>query len=268
MLSRVARAACVSRPTSILFRCVTTSANKGAEKASAVASTEQRRFPHDAPERDFVNFPPLRIPEEAGKLRIGLVPDNWFKAMYDKTGVTGPYILFWGAIATLLSKEYLIYWVDSSHHLIFLAFVIGVSKAYGHKIGAALDKLADTENKSYSAGLENASKVIDEKITKTEALQSLPEANKIIHAAKRENIHLQLESAYRQRLAQLFQEVKKRLDYQAAIQNVYKRLEREEAINYIIGQTQQAIGPNQEKEAFQSGISQLKLLSKKYAGSI
>jgi hypothetical protein len=68
---------------------VTTSANKGAEKASAVASTEHRRFPHDAPERDFVNFPPLRIPEEAGKLRIGLVPDNWFKAMYDKTGVTG-----------------------------------------------------------------------------------------------------------------------------------------------------------------------------------
>jgi hypothetical protein len=52
--------------------------------------------------------------------------------------------------------------------LIFLAFVIGVSKAYGHKIGAALDKLADTENKSYSAGLENASKgsfrIYDDKV--------------------------------------------------------------------------------------------------------
>jgi F-type H+-transporting ATPase subunit b len=233
-----------------------------------VSTSEHRRYPHDAPERDFVNFPPLRIPEEGGKLRIGLVPDDWFKAMYDKTGVTGPYILFWGAVATVLSKEIFVFWVDSSHHFIFLLMTVAVSKLYGHKLGALLDKLADAENKSYGVELENASKTIDEKITKAEALQSLPEANKIIHAAKRENIHLQLESAYRQRLAQLYQEVKKRLDYQTAIQNVYKRLEREEAINYIIGQANKSIGPNQEKEAFQSGINQLKLLSKKYAGSI
>lgn len=50
---------------------------------------EQKRYPHDAPERDFANFPPMRVPTEAGKVRIGLVPDEWFKAMYDKTGVTG-----------------------------------------------------------------------------------------------------------------------------------------------------------------------------------
>ena len=60
-----------------------------ANKTAAAPASEPRRFPHDAPERDFVNFPPLRIPEEGGKLRIGLVPDEWFKAMYNKTGVTG-----------------------------------------------------------------------------------------------------------------------------------------------------------------------------------
>ena len=55
----------------------------------APASDNIRRYPHDAPERDFVNFPPPRVPEEGGKIRIGLVPDEWFQAMYDKTGVTG-----------------------------------------------------------------------------------------------------------------------------------------------------------------------------------
>lgn len=71
-----------------MCRCVATSSNQSSAGNQAVA-TEHRRFPHDAPERDFVNFPPPRIPEEGGKVRIGLVPDEWFKAMYNKTGVTG-----------------------------------------------------------------------------------------------------------------------------------------------------------------------------------
>lgn len=76
-------------------------------------------------------------------------------------------------------------------------------------------------------------------------MQSLPEANKIIHAAKKENVQLQLEAAYRQRLHQLYQEVKRRLDYQLSVQNVYKRLEKEQAINYILNQVNASIGPNQ-----------------------
>ena len=60
-----------------------------------------------------------------------------------------------------------------------------------------------------------------------------------------ENVQLQLESAYRARLAQVYQEVKKRLDYQVAVQGVYKRLEREQAINYIINEAHKSIGPNQ-----------------------
>lgn len=65
------------------IRCLATSSS------SSAASNEHKRFPHDAPERDFVNFPAPSVPAEAGKVRIGLVPDDWFKAMYDKTGVTG-----------------------------------------------------------------------------------------------------------------------------------------------------------------------------------
>ena len=211
---------------------MSTSANNSS--STPATTNEPRRFPHDAPERDFVNYPPLRIPEHGGKLRIGLVPDEWFKAMYDKTGVTGPYILFWGGIATLISKEYFVYWADTAEQFVFLGALIAGSKLYGKKIGEMLDSMADAGNKEALAELESQSKAIDEKIAKNNSLQSLPEANKLINLAKRvttllffrpvvyilsitfflfskENVHLQIEALYRSRIAQVYQEVKKRL---------------------------------------------------------
>jgi len=265
MLSRFGKVLNFSSKPSLLYRVVSTSPNNS---SSASATSEHKRFPHDAPERDFVNYPSLRIPEHGGKLRIGLVPDEWFKTMYNKTGVTGPYILFWGGLATLISKEYFVYWADTAEQLVFLGALIAGSKLYGKQIGQALDKLADSGNKAAVAELDNQSKAIDANIAKNNSLQSLPEANKLINLAKRENVHLQLETLYRSRLAQVYQEIKKRLDYQVSVQGVFKRLERDQAINYIIGEVHKSIGPNQQKEAFQSGLNVLKGLSQKYAGTI
>lgn len=60
------------------------------------------------PQRDLVNFPrepPLIYPEAT---RWFIIPDNWFRAFYDKTGVTGPYCLVTGLTIFVLSKEWLI----------------------------------------------------------------------------------------------------------------------------------------------------------------
>jgi len=267
MLSRFGKVSNLAvKQQSILYRAVATSSNKSADVA--VKAGEPRRYPHDAPERDFTNFPSMQIPEHGGKLRLGLIPDEWFKAMYPKTGVTGPYILFWGSVATLFSKEYLIWWADSAEQLVFLAALVYGSKKYDKQIGEYLDKLSNDKVKEVQTELANQSKEIDASITANEQLKSLPEANALVNAAKRENIQLQLESEYRSRVSQVYQEVKKRLDYQVAVQGVHKRLERNEAVNYIIGEVNKSIGPTQQKEAFQSGLEILKGLSKKHAGTI
>jgi len=264
MLSRFARASLSIKP-SILYRAVTTSSNNSSNQA---AVSEPRRYPHDAQERDMVNFPPRRQPVNPGKLRLGLIPDEWFQYMYNKTGVTGPYILFWGGLTTILSKEYFVPWVDTPEHLVFLGVLVAVSKVYGPQIGAMLDKISEQKDQSYVNEINDSTKHIDAQISENQALRSLPEANLLIHVAKRENLHLQLEAALRQRMASVFAEVKRRLDYQVALQNAYKRVEREQAINYILDGVNQSIGPAQEKEAFATGLNQLKQLSQKYAGSI
>lgn len=268
MLSRIASRVLINaQKPSVLYRAVSTSSsNKNASPAAA--GSEVRRFPHDAPERDFVNYPPVRLAEEGGKLRIGLIPDEWFKAMYNKTGVMGPYITFWGAVATVFSKEIYVLWADTWEHITFFTLVIAVTKLYGKQFGQALDKQADTLNKQYETDLDNKTKDVDAKIVAHQSLESLPEANKLVNAAKREIVQLQLETTYRERLAQVYQEVKRRLDFQIAVQNAYKRVEREQALNYILGEVNKSIGPNQEKEAFQSGLAQLKALSQKHAGTI
>jgi len=245
---------------------VATSSSQQATAAQAVENV--RRYPHDAPERDMANFPPLKQPVNPGKLRIGVIPDEWFQFMYNKTGVTGPYILFWGGLTTILSKEYFVPWVDTPEHLVFLGLFVYFSKTYAPQIAAYLDKHVNAADEAYNADLAQSTKSVDAAIVQKESLKSLPDANALIHEAKRENVHLQMEAAYRQRVAEVHAEVKKRLDYQVALNNVHKRVEREQAISYIIDGVRKSIGANQEKEAFQSGLATLKSLSQKHAGTI
>lgn len=265
MFSRLATQA--AKRSSVLYRTVATSGQTPAAGA-AVANSAPRTYPHDAPERDFANFPPIRVPEEGGKVRCGVVPDEWFTAMYEKTGVTGPYVLFWGAVTTLLSKEYFVYWADSAEQIVFLTATIYLAKTYGSQIGKFLDTSADETNNAAVQSLKDETALIDTKITDNKALTSLPEANTLINAAKRENVQLQLEASYRQRLANINAEVRKRLDYQVSVQGVTARLERQQALDFIIGNVGKSIGAAQEKEAFNSGLATLKGLSQKYAGQL
>ncbi len=67
----------------------------------------------------------------------------------------GPYILFWGSVATLLSKEYFVYWADTAEQIVFLTAVIGISKLYGKQIADFLDKKVNEENDAAVSGIKN-----------------------------------------------------------------------------------------------------------------
>jgi len=239
-----------------------------ASAANPPAKQQHKRYPHDSAERDFANFPPPTMPAEGGKLRVGFLPEEWFTAFYNKTGVTGPYLLFWGGVFTAISKEYYVGWIDTAHVMCVMAIVMFIHKMYGHKVRGWFDRELQKEEDVIKQAEADQMKGIHADIVKSEQTKNLPEVNKLAHEAKRENILLQLEAAYRARLAQINSEVRRRLDYQVAVQGVYKRLERDQAISYILGEVNKSLGAAQEKEAFQSGLGQLKALSKKYSGVI
>ena len=89
----------------------------------------QRLWPHDQwPERDLVNFPPYKVKEVPNAVRWYCVPESWFKFFYEKTGVTGPYMFFYGMLIYGFSKEYIVLWYDFTEYLILAAAVITVVK--------------------------------------------------------------------------------------------------------------------------------------------
>nr|KAF6290235.1 ATP synthase peripheral stalk-membrane subunit b [Myotis myotis] len=94
--------------------------------------------------------PPL--PEYGGKVRLGLIPEEFFQFLYPKTGVTGPYVLGTGLILYFLSKEIYVVTPDTISAVSTIGLLVYVIKKYGASIGEFADKL----NEQQIAQLEEA----------------------------------------------------------------------------------------------------------------
>lgn len=215
-------------------------------------------------ERDTVNFPHKICPETNPPVRVGFIPDTWFQAFYNKTGVTGPYMFGGGLITYLLSKEIWIVEHNFNHFLAFWGAVYLIQRKYGATIANYLDKQRDEllENKWFSrksetkSSFENQIKELDKSIWQEEG-------QKYLFQAKRENVDLQLESQYRQRLNEVYREVKKRLDYQVDVQTAERRIEQQHMVQWIVNGVMASITPQQEKDSLTKCLSDLKALSTK-----
>ena len=71
-------------------------------------------------------------------------------------------------------------------------------------------------------------------ISKEENAQWMATSWETLIQAKKENVALQLEAAYRARLHKAFSQVKRRLDYQTETTNVLRRTEQKHMVDWII----------------------------------
>ncbi|CAO2599595.1 ATP synthase F(0) complex subunit B1, mitochondrial [Lemmus lemmus] len=171
--------------------------------------------------------PPL--PEYGGKVRLGLIPEEFFQFLYPKTGVTGPYVLGTGLVG----------------------LIVYVIKKYGQKI-AQLEEVKQATIKQ-----------IQDAIDMEKAQQALVQKRHYLFDVQRNNIALALEVTYRERLHRAYKEVKNRLDYHISVQNMMRRKEQEHMIDWVEKRVVQSISAQQEKETIAKCISDLKLLAKK-----
>ncbi|EUB61702.1 ATP synthase subunit b [Echinococcus granulosus] len=213
-------------------------------------------------ERDMVNYPTIKIAEQHPKVRLGFIPDAWFQLLYSRTGVTGPYLFLTGTTAFLLSKEY---WVVDAHFVEIIPFVIIMTwaiKTFGSRCSDYIGKFTQQRIDNFYtkpmrntiANLDRTIKSADEEIARAAFLPTLV-------AAKKENIDLQLEAAYRERLQNVYKAVIRRLDYHVERENVRRRFQQQHMANWITSAVVAGITPNQERETLRKCIEDLKVLA-------
>lgn len=212
-------------------------------------------------ERDLVNFPARVRPVDKAPVRLGIFPEEWFTAMYSKTGVTGPYMALTGVATFLASKEFFVMEHDFYVGLALAAVLSYVVKSAGPDWTASINKELDDEEASMKAIRQDEIDACLATIADEEAAQANTAAFADIIAAKKEAVGLQLEGVYRARLHDAYTQVKKRLDYQLETANVVRRMEQKHMVDWIIGNVKKSITPAQEDAALKKCISDLKGLA-------
>ncbi|XP_058245851.1 ATP synthase F(0) complex subunit B1, mitochondrial [Hemibagrus wyckioides] len=214
---------------------------------------------HTSPQ-SLAPVPPL--PEKGGKVRHGIFPEELFTLLYPKTGVTGPYMLGTGLLLYLLSKEiYVINHETIAAASIGAVFIYGVKK-FGPQVAAFADKLNEEKVAKIQEVKDQAMGSLADAIEQEKKEQWRVEGRNMLFDAKRNNVAMLLETNYRERLHMVTNEVKKRLDYQVALQHLQHRMEQEHMVNWVEQNVIKSITPQQEKESIAKCISDLKVLAK------
>ena len=184
-----------------------------------------------------------------------------FDFFYKKTGVSGPYVFGAGLLTTLLSKE--IFVVEHEFPLIPpIIFLIWLAMTKGGPmLSAFLDKEIDKEEENLISIQEDKIVEVQDQIEEEEKGQWMAKGQSMLFEAKRENVALQLEAEYRKRQMDVYNDIKRRLDYQVEIQNTRRGVERRHMINWIISNVLKSMDEKQEKQNIDQCINNLSKLS-------
>ncbi|XP_007526995.1 ATP synthase F(0) complex subunit B1, mitochondrial [Erinaceus europaeus] len=206
-------------------------------------------------------LPPL--PEYGGKVRMGLIPEEFFQFLYPKTGVTGPYVLGTGLILYFLSKEIYVITAETFSAISIIGVIVYGIKKYGASVAEFADKLNEQQIAELEEVKQASIKNIQDAIEGEKSQQALVQKRHYLFDVQRNNIAMALEVTYRERLLKVYREVKNRLDYHISVQNMMRRKEQEHMINWVEKHVVQSISAQQEKETIAKCIADLKLLAKK-----
>ncbi|POI25178.1 hypothetical protein CIB84_011073, partial [Bambusicola thoracicus] len=126
-----------------------------------------------------------------------------------------------------------------------LTVIIYAVKKYGADVAAFADKLNEEKIAKALEVKNEAIKALETAIEEEKKEQWRIEGRSYLFDAKRNNIAMLLEANYRERLLTVYNEVKKRLDYQVALQNLKRQKEQDHMVQWVEKNVIQSITPQQ-----------------------
>lgn len=244
----------------LVFQAVKNSPRAQLTAIRSVSSSTPKQSTDPKHERDIVNFPRRTFPNDPSPVRLGLFPEEWFTAFHNKTGVSGPYMLVGTTTLFLLSKEF---WVIEHEFVVGLSMaVLGIIgyQSFGAGYTKWINQHMDDRDALLKAVKQSEIDRCKEMITEEETAQWMATSYETLIEAKRENVALQLETVYRSRLQDVYDQVKRRLDYQVETSNVVRRVEQQHMVNWIINSVRKTISAKQEDDALKKCITDLKAM--------
>jgi len=199
--------------------------------------------------------------EQSDPVRYGFVPEEWFTFFYKKTGVTGPYAFGFGLFTYLASKEIYVMEHEFYSGLSFALLLIIIVKKIGPGVKQYLDAEIKEQEQEWKQGREDNIKKHEDGIEHEKKEQWRADGQLLLNDAQKENVSLQLEAAYRQRLAKIYSEVKRRLDYQVEVQHVERRIKQKHLVNWVTSKVLASITPDQDKETLNKCLADLTALA-------
>lgn len=171
--------------------------------------------------------------------------------------MTGPYTFGVGLATYLCSKE--IYVMEHEYYsgLSFAIMIIFCVKKLGPAVAAYCDKEIDKISADWNQSRIDELANFEEQIKSEKTEQWRAEGQLMLVEAKKENVALQLEAAYRERIARVYNEVKRRLDYQVECQHVVRSVNQKHMVSWIVNNVLKSITPDSEKETLNKCILDL-----------
>lgn len=200
----------------------------------------------------------LQRAQSTGKCRFGLIPEEWFTFFHVKTGVTGPYIFGLCVANYCVSKEILVMEHEYYGGLSWIVVIYLISTKFGKTIGASLDKGVDAIANQLEQGRKDEIAYFDNVVKSCQRGIEMAEGQKLLMDAKKENVAMQLEAIYRDRIMLVYRTVKGRMDYHVKRYNAAARIQQKWMIKWILQHVEQAASTSQfQDRAMQQAIADL-----------
>ncbi|XP_031343084.1 ATP synthase subunit b, mitochondrial-like [Photinus pyralis] len=202
--------------------------------------------------------------QEPGDVRCGFIPNEWFELFFKRTGVSGFGTFCFTVGITLMSKEYYILEHEYYNGLSMLLMCVMASKKIGPGIAKFLDSEIDEYERSLTGHRKETTELYENAIQHEKKLQHSSEGFLMLAAAKRENVDLQREAAYRARCMFAYQETVKRLEYCATRDIVEQAIAKRCMADWVVEQVRNAVTQEIQQKSVNKCIEDLKYLADTY----